>query len=170
MEIPFRGQYDRELFFKSVMLANRPPQKRRVVQILMSIFIVIAIVVLIARLIESVDILDNAMYIVVVMLISALLGRSYLQPYLAAREMWANPSVRRVLTGVVTKKGIEYRLKEGVNEIPWERFSRVRKVRNLVTLTTREGLLVIFPRTFFNSQSDWEKFERLVDTKIVPLN
>jgi len=170
MEISFRGQYDKELFFKSVMLANRPPKNRRFVQSFMLVFILVAIVVLISRLIETGDILDNAMYIVVVMIVSAFLVRSYLQPYLGARSMWASPSVRRRLAGVVTKNGITYRLEAGNNEIRWERFNRVRKAKNLVTLVTREGLLVIFPRTFFKNEADWQRFERLVDTKIVSIN
>ena len=170
MEISFRGQYDKDLFFKSVMLANQPPKNRRFVQPFMMVFILVAIVILVARLIETGDILDNAMYIVVVMIVSAFLVRSYLQPYLGARSMWANPSVRRKLVGVVTKQGITYQLEAGTNEILWERFNRIRKADNLVTLVTREGLLVIFPRTFFKNEADWQRFERLVDTKIVSIN
>lgn len=170
MEISFRGQYDKNLFYKSVMLANQPPRNRRFVHSFMLAFIAVAIVVLVIRLIETGDILSHAMYITVVMLIGAFLGRSYLQPYLAAGRMWSNPSVRRRLTGVVTKKGIEYRLEAGNNEILWERFNRVRKASNLITLVTREGLLVIFPRSFFKNEGDWRKFERLIDTKIVSMN
>lgn len=170
MEIAFRGQYDKSLFYKSVMLANQPPRNRRLVQTFLLVFIVVAIAVLIARLIETRDITGHAIYITVVMLISAFLARSYLQPYLAARKMWDNPSVQRKLSGAVTKKGILYRLEEGSNEILWERFTRVRKARNLITLVTREGLLLIFPRSFFKNEGAWQKFERLVDTKIVAIN
>ena len=157
MEISFRGQYSKELFFKSVMLANQPPRNRRLVRPFMLVFILVAIGVLISRLIETGNIYGNAMYIVVVMIVSAFLVRSYLQPYFGARSMWANPSVRRKLAGVVTKKGITYLLEAGTNEILWERFNRVRKGNNLVTLVTREGLLVIFPRTFFKNESDWHQ-------------
>lgn len=170
MEISFRGQYDKDLFYKSVMLANQPPRNRRTVQSFMLVFILVALVVLIMRLIQTGDILGHATYITLVMLIGAFLAQSYLQPYLTARKMWNNPSVRRKLAGVVTKKGIEYRLEVGNNEIPWDRFTRKRKVKNLVTLVTREGLLVIFPCTFFKNEADWQKFERLVDTKIVSMN
>jgi hypothetical protein len=169
MEISFRGQYDKGLFYKSVRLANQPPKNRRFVQTFMLVFIIAAIAVLISRLIESGNILDNATYIVLVMIIGAFLARSYLQPYLAAREMWSNPSVRRKLNGVVTKKGITYRLEAGNNEILWDRFLRVRKARNLTTLTTREGLLVIFPQRFFKNQADWERFNSLVDSKVVSI-
>ena len=170
MEITFRGQYDTNLFYKSVLLANQPPKNRRIVQSFMLAFILVAIVVLVIRLFQTRDILGHATYITVVMLIGAFLARSYLQPHLAARRMWNNPSVRQKLGGIVTKKGIEYRLEAGNNEILWERFTRVRKAQNLVTLVTREGLLVIFPRSFFKNETDWQKFERLVDTKIVSVN
>ena len=169
MEIPFRGQYDRDLFFKSVMLANQPPRSRRFVRMFMSVFIVVAVGVLVSRLIEKGDILANATYIVLVMIIAAFLIRSYLQPYLAARQLWKNPAVQRKLEGSITKKGILYRLETGENEILWERFTRVRKAQNLTTLVTREGLLVIFPLRFFRNQADWERFNNLVDTKIVSI-
>ena len=157
MEIAFRGQYDKNLFYKSVMLANQAPKNRRFVQTIMLVFVVAAIVILVARLIETRDVLGNATYITLVMIIGAFLARSYLQPYLAARKMWKNPAIRRQLTGVITKSGIRYQLEEGGNEILWDRFTRVRKVRNLITLVTREGLLVIFPRPFFNNEADWQK-------------
>jgi hypothetical protein len=169
MEISFRGQYDKELFFRSVRLANQPPKNRRFMQSFMLVFIVVAIIVLVSRLIETGDILGNATYIVLVMIIGAFLASSYLQPYLAARRMWANPSVRRMLVGVVTKKGIVYQLEEGNNVISWERFLRVRKARNLTTLTTREGLLVIFPQRFFKNDADWQRFNSLLDSKVVSI-
>ena len=170
MEIAFRGQYDKNLFYKSVMLANQAPKNRRFVQTIMLVFVVAAIVILVARLIETRDVLGNATYITLVMIIGAFLARSYLQPYLAARKMWKNPAVRRQLIGVITKSGIRYQLEEGGNEILWDRFTRVRKVHNLITLVTREGLLVIFPRPFFNNEADWQKFGKLVDTKIISIN
>lgn len=170
MEIPFRGQYDKELFFKSVRLANQPPGNRRFVRAFMVVFVVVAIVVLVSRLIETGDLLGNATYIALVMLIGAFLLHSYLQPQLAAREMWNNPSVRQKLTGVVTKKGITYQFEEGKNEIPWERFFRVRKAQELTTLTTRDGLLVIFPQRFFKNNADWQRFNSLIDSKVVSIN
>ena len=135
----------------------------------MSVFIVAALAVLVSRLIETGDLLSNATYIVLVMIIAAFLIRSYLQPFLAARQMWKNPSVRRKLAGIVTKKGVLYRLETGENEIQWERFNRVRKAQNLTTLVTREGLLVIFPQHFFRNQADWKRFNNLVDSKIVSI-
>ena len=169
MEISFRGQYDRDLFFKSVMLANQPPRSRLYVRTLLSVFLIAAIVVLVSRLAETGDFLANATYIVLVMIIAAFLARSYLQPYLAARQLWKNPAVQRKLTGTITKKGILYQLETGNNEILWERFTRVRKARNLTTLVTREGLLVIFPHHFFRNQADWERFNNLVDSKIISI-
>ena len=170
MEITFRGQYDKDLFFQAVTLANPPPKGRRFARTFMLVFIMVGLAVLISRLIETGDILGHATYIALMMIIAAFLTVSYLQPHLAARKMWAIKSVRQKLAGVITKKGIEYHLKAGDNQIKWERFLRVRKAHNLLTLVTREGLLVIFPRTFFKNDSDWQKFARLVETRIVAVH
>ena len=169
MEISFRGKYDQKLFYQAVILANQPPKSRRSVRTFMLVFIVIAFGVLISRLIESGDILGNATYIALIMLVGAFLGSSYLQPYLAARRLWQNPSVQQPLTGMISSKGILYKLVQGQNHIPWENLNRVRKKADLTTLVTITGLLLIFPKRFFRNEADWQRFNTLVDKKIIQI-
>ena len=170
MEIKFNGNYEKDLFFRAVSLANQPPKNRRIMRTFMLVFILVGLYVLLLRLIETGDVLGHATYIAMMLIIIAYLSVSYTQPYLAARKMWSNEFVRQKLNGIITKKGILYQLKAGNNQILWDRFTRVRKSQLLFTLVTREGLLVIFPRSFFKNEPDWQKFVRLVETKIVPLN
>ncbi|HBG74677.1 MAG: hypothetical protein A2X25_11640 [Chloroflexi bacterium GWB2_49_20] len=169
MEIKFRGKYDRKLFFKSVRLANQPARSQRWVQPLMLVFVAVALWVLVIRLADSGDILGNASYIAVVMIAGSFVARSYLLPYLAARKLWANPAVQGDLAGSIAKQGIVYSLKQGQNEMPWSRFRRVRKADGLTTLVARDGLLVIFPRQFFKTETDWQKFNQLVDANIIAI-
>ena len=170
MEIKFKGQYDRKTFFRAVQIANQPRGNRRLVRPTMLVMLVVAAGVLISRLLENWDVMDNAMFIVVVMILGSFVFRAYTATFFAARRMWANPNLWVPLVGQVNKKGITYILEEGVNEIPWERYSRVRKKPDMIALVTRDGLMTAFPRTFFKNDSDWRKFIKLVDTSVVSMN
>ena len=169
MEIKFHGKYDKQLFFRSVRLANQPARSQRFLQPLMLVFVLAAIGVLVARLVESGDILGNASYIAVIMIAGSFVARAYSLPYFAARKLWANPALQEDLRGSITRNGIIYKLKQGQNEMPWSRFRRIRRARGLTTLVARDGLLVIFPRHFFKTDNDWLKFNQLVDNSIIAI-
>ena len=169
MEIKFRGTYKKRLFFSAVRLANQSKRRNKMVQPLMLVFIVVAFAVLIYRLIISGDILGNASYIAVVMIAGAFLLNAYMRPYLAARKLWSNKNLQEELRGKVSNEGVEYKLKQGKNLILWSRFNRVRKFMNLTTLVTKDGLLLVFPRYFFSKDKDWQKFNNLVDTRIISM-
>ncbi len=168
MEIPFRGQYDRPLFFKAVRLANSPAGGRRIVQILILAVLIAVSISAGLVLIETGEIARIWMHLAVVFIMGYSVAQSIFLPYLAARKMWDNPSVQRPLSGTVTKKGITYTLPGMNNEIGWERFNRVRKTAGLVTLVTGDGLLVVFPHSFFRNARDWEHFVEMVNTRVVP--
>jgi hypothetical protein len=170
MLIDFQGQYDKDLFFKAVALANRPPKNR---QRLLSFLLVIAIGatgVIGYRIITSGDWLGNVIYLAAAIFMGGFVAQIFLRPYFVARKMWANPGTQRPLKGTITNQGITYVFPEGSNFIEWGRFNRLQKTSDLVTLVRKDGLLVIFPRSFFKSESNWLKFNKLVDSSVIPLD
>lgn len=169
MEIKFSGKYDKELFFRSVRLANLPARSQRFLQPLMLVFVLTALIVLMVRLVNSGDLVGNASYIAVIMITGSFVARAYLLPVLAARKLWSNPALQSELHGRVTRNGIIYTLQKGQNEMPWNRFRRIRRARGLTTLVARDGLLVIFPRHFFKTDNDWQKFNQWVDANIIAI-
>ena len=164
MEIPFNGQYDRDLFFRAVRLANRPPKNQARFLGFTSLFAVGAVILMIYRILTTQDFAGNAVWLFAALLMVAALGVVSLQPYFLARKMWANPGTRRALRGTITNRGVVYELPEGRNEIRWERFRRFRKTEELVTLIRDDGLLVVFPQRFFKKSSDWRKFLKLLES------
>ncbi len=168
MEISFRGQYDKESFYKAVILANQPPRNRKIMNWFMLVFVLAAGAVLVERVIESKDITGNAVYITLLSLVAAFVIRPYLQPRLAARNLWNNPSVQQPLKGTIDNRGIVYNLPQGQNHIPWEIINRMRKNSNMVTLITITGLLLVLPKRFFKNDADWNRFNTLVEKKIIP--
>jgi hypothetical protein len=170
MQINFKGQYDRDLFFKSVALANRPPKNRQRLLSFLLIIAIGAIGVIGYRMITSGDWLGNIVYLAAAIFMGGFVAQVFLRPYFVARKLWANPGTQRPLKGIVTNQGITYVFPEGENVIPWKRFNRLQKTDDLVTLVRNDGLLVIFPRSFFKSDSNWQKFNKLVDNSVAPLD
>jgi len=169
MEMSFRGQYDKELFYQAVLLANRPTRSRRLMNNMLLLFVFAAGVVLAMRLIESGDILDHATYITVLMIVAAFTLRPLIQPRLAARSLWADPGVQRKLNGTISNQGITYILPNGKNHIPGENINRLRKRPGVVTMITITGLLLIFPQRFFKNVPDWNRFNRLIEKKVISI-
>jgi hypothetical protein len=169
MEINFHGRYDKKLFFISVFIANQPSRRKPWVLPVITAIVLLAFILLAIRLIETRDVIGNASYIVIVMIAGSFVARSFLLPFWAARKLWTNPAVHEEHQGIISSKGIIYRLKIGQNDIPWSRFSRVRRVLNVTALVTRDGLLIIFPNWFFRSESDWKRFNQLVDSNILSI-
>jgi len=167
MQINFRGQYDKKLFFRAVRIANKLTPGRLLFMVFTLLISLGALGVLIYRLVETRDFAGNVVYVAAVAIICVLAIFDLVRPYSAARNLWANPGVRRELKGQITAKGIVYQLPEGVNEIPWEQFNRLGKSYDFITLIRRDGLLVIFPKHFFKNQSDWQKVEKLATRKVV---
>ena len=170
MQIKFKGQYNRNLFFKAVALANRPPKNR---QRLLSIMLVIAIGgvgVIGYRILTSGDWSGNIVYLVAAIFMGGFVAQIFLRPYFAARKLWADPGTQRPLKGTISNQDITYVFPEGENHIEWEQFNRLQRTDDLVTLVRKDGLLLVFPRQFFKSDNNWIKFNQLVDSKVVILD
>ena len=170
MQINFQGQYDRDLFFKAVALANRPPKNRQRLLSIMLVIAVGAIGVIGYRMITSGDWVGNIVYLGATIFMGGFVAQIFLRPYFAARKLWANPGTRRPLKGTITNQGVTYVFPEGENQITWERFNRLQKTDDLVTIIRRDGLLVIFPKHFFKNESSWQKFIKLVNSKVTLLD
>jgi len=133
----------------------------------MTITVLVAMVILVMRLIQTRDVIGNASFIAVLMIIAAFVLRTNLLPYLAARKLWLNLALKDELRGSVDQNGITYHLKVGENRMTWNRFVRVRRKSGLNTLVARDGLLLVFPRRFFQSDRDWDGFNQLLDARII---
>jgi hypothetical protein len=170
MQINFQGQYNRDLFFRAVALANRPPKNR---QRLLSFLLVISIGsfgVVIYRVISSGDLLGNIVYLAAAIFMGGLVSQILLRPYFVARKMWEKPGTRRPLKGFADSQGLTYQLLEGDNHILWARINRLQQIDNLLTLVRNDGLLLVFPRGFFKNQNDWQEFNKLVNSKVSPMD
>ncbi|MBC8336347.1 MAG: YcxB family protein [Anaerolineales bacterium] len=167
MQIKFKGQYDKKLFYNAVRLANQPGRTSRLMYIFVGLVFGVMAVSTISEIIKTGDFAGNIIEIALLLLLGVVLYQAYIPTYLGARRMWNTTSVQRPLSGYVTKQGITYNFPKGDKSYPWSDFNRLRKVGGLVTLITIRGMLLIFPRHFFNTETDWERFTKLIDTHVV---
>ncbi len=168
MKIRFQGQYDRASFFAAVRLANSPRSRSARLTFWLALGAFVGVGVATWRAWQVTPQLQHiALYLVLLGILLAFLLQNILPPWLAARRLWQNPNVRRPLQGWADEKGIVYLLPEGERRLTWERFIRLRQRPAMLTLVTREGLMLLFTPLFFRTPTQWQKFLQLVRRKVI---
>ncbi len=167
MQIKFNGQYTKELFFNAVRLANQPGRSSRLMYIFVGLVFGVMTVTTINEIIATGDFAGKIIEIALLLLMGLVLYQAYVPPYLGARKMWDTTSVQRPLRGFITKNGITYNFEKGDKAYRWSDFNRKRQSKGLVTLVTITGMLLIFPRYFFKTDTDWERFTKIVETNVI---
>ncbi len=167
MKIRFQGQYDRKTFFAAVRLANAPRTGGRVTfWLALGAFFGLGFVAWRAWLAEP-TLASVGMYLLLLFILLAFIGQYLLPPWFTARKLWADPNVRRPLKGWADERGLTYQLPDGDRRLEWGRFLRLRARPGLLTLVTREGLMLLFTPQFFKNPAQWQKFLRLVRSKVI---
>lgn len=167
MQIKFNGQYDKDLFFKAVRVANQPDRNARLIYIFVALVFGVLLVTTTQNVLQTGDWAENLISIALILLMGVVLYQAYLPPYLGARKMWTPELAQRTFKGIITKNGITYTFPQGEKAYSWGDFNRLRSTPSFVTLITLTGMLLIFPRPFFKTAADWERFKSVVETNVV---
>ena len=167
MQIKFNAQYTKELFFNAVRLANQPGRTSRLMYIFVALVFGVITITTINEIIATGDFAGKVIEIALILLMGLILYQAYVPPYLGARKMWNTTSVQRPLRGRITKQGITYHFEKGDKSYTWTDFNRKQQAKGLVTLVTLTGMLLIFPRYFFKTDADWERFSNLIKTQVI---
>ena len=167
MQIKFNGQYDKELFFKAVRVANQPGRSSRIMYILVALVFGVLLVTTTQKVIQTGDFVGNVIEIALILLMGVVLYQAYVPPFLGARNMWTEELARRIFKGKVTKNGITYNFPQGDKSYQWNGINRLRTTPSFITLITLTGMLLIFPRRFFKTDADWQRFTELIKTKVI---
>ena len=109
----------------------------------------------------------NMIEIALILLMGLVLYQAYVPSYLGARRMWNAELEQRIMSGHISKQGITYNFPKGDKFYAWSDFNRLRKTPHLITLITLGGMLLIFPSYFFNNDTDWERFTKIINTSVV---
>ncbi len=167
MQIKFNGQYDKELFFKAVRVANQPGRSSRIMYILVALVFGVLLVTTTQKVIQTGDLVGSVIEIALILLMGVVLYQAYVPPYLGARNMWTVELSQRIFKGMVTKNGITYTFPQGDKSYQWSDFNRLRTTPSFITIVTLTGMLLIFPRRFFKTDADWQRFTELIKIKVI---
>lgn len=167
MQIKFNGQYDKDLFFKAVRVANQPGRSARIMYILVALVFGVLLVTTIQTVIQTGDFAGNLIEIALVLLMGVVLYQAYVPPYLGARKMWTPELAQRIFKGAVTKNGITYTFPQDDKSYHWSDINRLRTTPSFVTLITLTGMLLVFPRRFFKTDADWQRFKSVIETSVI---
>jgi len=167
MQIKFNGQYDKDLFFNAVRVANQPVRASRAMYILVALVFGVLLLTTTKAVIQTGDFAGSLIEIALILLMGAVLYQAYIPTYLGARNLWTSELAQRIFKGTVTKNGITYTFPQGDKSYQWGEINRLRSTHGLVTLVTLTGMLLIFPRRFFKTDADWDRFKGVVETNVI---
>lgn len=173
MDIEFKGQYDTAAIRQAVELVQtpaRPLQSLRLLALLGSLAVIFYAVqtALADRFLNTLEMLEIVIPLVIILYF-------LIEPWLKKRRLAKVIQGDRqpaLMAGRITGAGVIY-YKSPANqapgkEIPWEAFAHAAKSGDLLALLTVDGVLAIFPRSFFHSQQDWDTFQALAKEKVIP--
>ena len=63
--------------------------------------------------------------------------------------------------------GEAYNFPQGDKAYQWSDFNRLRLAPSFLTLVTITGMLLVFPRRFFKTDADWERFKSVVESNVI---
>jgi len=83
------------------------------------------------------------------------------------RQGWTqNKLIQQSFHGTVSEAGIHWRSDTSEMNMPWNMFHKARLANTLVLVYTSPRQALFFPRNFFASDADWERFCALVRRRL----
>lgn len=166
MDVEFHGQFDKATFFKAVSLANQQSKRSMIIRYVLvgiaALFLVINIFNFIARGGQKSD--DIVSLVLSIIILVYFIFGVKLTTYALATRLWKGEGVHQPQSGTINEEGIIYHPDTTI--VAWERYGRGKSTDDMQLLMTEDGLLSIFPRSFFASDEDWKSFQNWVDTRI----
>jgi hypothetical protein len=171
MQIEFSGTHTRGEYFRAVLLAFQPAPRGMVNRAAIAAAAAIFYVAFLVRWAGSDGVnLSEPVRLLLHVLAAAIVLFILLEPYIIALvtavRLWRDPALHTEWTGRITVAGITFLPSE--RQLRWESVVRSAKSAGLVVLLTGPARFLALPRVFFRSDEDWERFLRLVDSKVRP--
>jgi hypothetical protein len=166
MDVEFHGQFDKPTFFKAVSLANQQSRRSMIIRYVLvgiaALFLVINVFNFFAR--GGRDANDILSLVLSVVILLYFIFGVKLTTYALATRLWKGEGVHQLQSGLISEEGIIYHPDTTI--VAWERYSRGQSTEDMHLLMTEDGLLSIFPRSFFSNDEEWKTFQNWVETRI----
>lgn len=86
----------------------------------------------------------------------------WLSLFSAAATSRTNPKMHRPMEGVITPGGLTCKTAQSEEDLDWRVFRQYRRSDDIVVLYESPIALRMFPRSFFQTDGDWQAFNSLV--------
>lgn len=172
MEIEFQGYLDKETIFKAFKIANRPSKRSAVIRISLAVFFVLFFLFSIYSIIAQanpsiINSLRSSYHLLLFPFIIYFVLQPYFTAYLAAKKYWKRPTVHQPLTGTISSQRIVYIWPSERIEVSWSKYVKKHTDDQLIVMATEDGLISIFPRRFFKTESEWHTVTLWVNAKVM---
>jgi hypothetical protein len=169
MDIEFSGHHHRAAYFHAVSVAYRPTFRMFANRVffavaLASLYLAYQLNLAPDRTLPFLTPSRLFWHIVAVLIFLLLIAEPYLAPVYIAMRLWRDPSVQVEWEGRVNSRGITFSA-SGRN-ILWESFRDMILEPDGIILKTGPAGFLWLPRDYFHSDSDWQRFCQLAETKV----
>lgn len=169
MEIEFSGTYEKDIYFQTIRWIFKPSRKALMLRVgAFVLFAALYAATIITAFQEegasSFEMARIGRHFFTFAILGYILLQPYINSYRRATELWNDPVIRRNITGRVSSMGVM--IDPMKDWMTWDRFVKVNKTPEAITLLTASGTFVLLQRSFFKDGRDWKMVQNLVDTKV----
>ncbi len=173
MEVPFRGRYTPVDILRGIIYLSGTSVfwyflRLAAVVAFLVIFVGYAVDVFSTPADSSVRWMRLLRYSIPLIIAVYALGKplvSVLQLYL---EFGSKGERSRVVQGEISPSGLRIDLSDTLGvQFSWDAFYQKRVTADLIALRTMQGVPVIIPRSFFQSETDWQTAQHLVKNRVI---
>lgn len=172
MEIKFQGQYNKDIVFKAVKLANKPSKTSFFIRIGLVVLIIIIFIAYIISIftkdsLSSFEIFRSGRHLITIPVLLYFLVQPYISSYRTATNLWNDPILQKPFSGFISSQGITYNLPAEIQGFSWAEFAKKNVTDDLIVLLTTDGILAFFPRHFFKDNNEWRTVTQWVNSKVI---
>ena len=167
--LQIRGTYQRSSFTRALWRISIPSWYGHVWRlVILSIFISYFVIIAVTGDLSRVQDAGFWRRSVLFLFLFAYFIYPYLSPWLTARKFFQSRLAYQPIIGWANERGIAYASHPWYKpNIPWPVVSKIVVSRNWVGLLTVESEFLMLRPDFFQTESDWEQFNQLIQNHVI---
>ena len=166
MSIEFEGFYNQKVLYKQATLVEHPSTKVLFRRFAFGIPLGLLLAWLVRDMYHSKQYFTRYTFgvLILAVLFYKVAIESFVSPYLAMLQALVMTKKELFRKGKISSEGICYIVPDLFEPTtPWSKVYRVKKADDLVVLFVDSASPIAFPRSFFKSGPDWQKFNSWVN-------
>ena len=172
MDIEFRGELTKDIYFKAIRWIYKPSKKTMLIRA--AVFVVFSLLYLVL-IVAAIQKEGNSAYetsrllrhLFTFLLLAYILLQPTISAYRKANTLWNDPGVPHTRAGKVSSLGIlQAPQTEWMN---WDTFTRVHQTPEFIILLTPAGKFFLLQRSFFRDEQEWKLVQSIVESKTRPV-